>query len=380
MYKFLIACILLSLNSVAIYTIPKYPVDISYLVTDFKYNKRDGLKICEVQHGSLSALKGDLVIHGDNGTIPPKIAEFFSNFPIKKWTINSIYGPLKKSLSADEWSFSSFLNCPFFLELAAISPTDPYDINCYHGMVYADSYIIKDFNTYRTTYPGIIFINAATLPYWIDKYKMSQLFDAHEQLKQYKADWRVYDKKYDPYLARRIQQDMPAKMYVIKPRKEFLSTGVIIVASQDLDEALQKILEPLHSLKNHPDKKYAYWYKNHDENFIIEKHYESDYLIFDHPLDNNDVDAAEYHYDTTMRIAMILEYNNGNMSYHNLGGFCKLPCKALQEEGTLQEKRISCCKAPFYRAINPELLEEIDAHMEKAMLLLYEVMLNQEIE
>ena len=82
MRKILITSMLLSFNFLSIYAIPKYPADISYLISDFKYNKTDGLKICEVQHGSLSVMKGDLIIHGDNGDIPPKIAEFFSQFPV----------------------------------------------------------------------------------------------------------------------------------------------------------------------------------------------------------------------------------------------------------------------------------------------------------
>jgi hypothetical protein len=383
--KSLLSCILLSFNFVSLHPNSKYPVDISYLVTDFKYSKKDGLKICEVQHGSLSVFHGDLHVHGQDGAISPKIAQYFSKFPsIKKWATNVVYKPLKNSLPADEWDFKNSLKniieCPEFLELAQTPPADPYTIDSYNGMVYADSAASNLIDLLRNAYPGIIFIDAATFPYWIDKYKMSQLFDTHDDLKQYKADWRVYDKKYDSYLSEKIQQDMPSDLYVIKPRKEFLANGVIVVASQDLDATLQLILEPLDTLKDHPDKTYAYWHKNTDENFIIEKYYESDYLTFSQPLNNDSAQQGQYHYDTTMRLVIILEYNNGEITYHNLGGFCKLPYKALEEEGTLDEKRISYGKVPFYTAIEPELLEEIDMHMEKAMLLLYETMLNQEIE
>jgi hypothetical protein len=65
------------------------------------------------------------------------------------------------------------------------------------------------------------------------------------------------------------------------------------------------------------------------------------------------------------------------MTYRCLGGFWKLPSKAIEEEGTLNEKKISCCAPPFYRAIVPEILKEVNAQMERAMLLLYEAMLNE---
>lgn len=44
------------------------------------------------------------------------------------------------------------------------------------------------------------------------------------------------------------------------------------------------------------------------------------------------------------------------------------------------EKTISYCKPPFYKAIDPILLDEVNIHMEKAMLLLYEIMLNKSLE
>ncbi len=100
-------------------------------------------------------------------------------------------------------------------------------------------------------------------------------------------------------------------------------------------------------------------------------------LCCSHPLSENQLPKMQYHYDATMRLAFILQYDGGKVSYHCLGGFWKLPCKALEEEGTLNETRISYCKPPFYKAIDPELLKEINAHMEKAMLLLYEIMLNE---
>jgi hypothetical protein len=376
---FLILC---NLPWTLIYAEPKYCVDVSYLVSDFKYSQKHGLKICEIQHGSLSALAGDLYISGKDGTISPMIADFFNLFPMKKWMAGVIYQPLQRSLAAKEWciekSFNELLKNSTFLECAALHPADPFFINSYAGIVYADLDIARNAHSYCKAYPGILFINAATFLYWRDKYKMNALFDLHDELKQYKADWRLYPKKYDPILSERIQQDMPSELYVIKPRREALANGVIVVANSDLDSVLQMILEPSARLEKHADKKYSYWWKNKDDTFIIEKYYESDYLCFPRALSETISCATEYHYDATMRLACILRYEGGKMTYHCLGGFWKLPSHALEEEGTLNETRISCCKPPFYKAIDPELLKEINPHMERAMLLLYEIMLGRD--
>jgi len=136
----------------------------------------------------------------------------------------------------------------------------------------------------------------------------------------------------------------------------------------------------LASLKQHPDKKYSYWLKNSDDTFIIEKYYKSDYICCLHPLEKECSYQKEYQYDATMRIAFILQYNENKITYQFLGGFWKLPLKALQEKGTVNEKTISYCKPPFYTAIDQILLDEVNIHMEKAMLLLYEIMLNKSLE
>lgn len=382
MNKLLVSCILFNVNWMLIYAQSKYPVDISYMVSDFKYSKKDGLKICEVQHGALSAVTGDLYVTGKpNGNISPMVADFFALLPVKKWATGLIYCPLKKSLAAKGWnvelSLKTLLNDQTFLECAAWPPANPSLISSYAGIVYADFDIVRNFDFYRKTYPGILFINAATFTYWMDKYKMNELFDRNDELKQYKADWKLYPKKYDPLLSDRIQQEMPSEFYVIKPRREALANGVIVIAHKDLDNLLQMILEPQADLEKHPDKKYSYWLKNKDDTFLIEKYYKSDYLSFPPPLKEETFDDTEYHYDATMRLAFILQYNGGKTTYHCLGGFWKLPYKALEENGTLNEKTISYCHPPFYTAIDPTLLKEVNAHMERAMLLLYEIMLNE---
>jgi hypothetical protein len=353
---------------------------LSYLVADFKYSQEDGVKICEVQHGSLSAWDGDLYLAGGDGSIAPKFAAFFDRFPAKKWAVGLIYPPLQRSLAAKGWevehSLKTLVKDPTFLKHAASRPVDPFSVDAYSGMVYGDFELARNISSYRKAYPGILFINAPTFPYWRDKSKMNALFDQSEELGGYKAEWRLYPKKYDSLLSERIREELPSEFYVIKPRSETLGNGVIVVASSDLDRVLKLILDPLPGLQGHPEKKYSYWFKNRNDTFLIEKYYESDYLRLPLPLSGEVARETGYHYDATMRVAFILEYDCGETTYHRLGGFWKLPSKALEEEGTLNEKRIAFCKAPFYRVVDLELLEKANAQMERAMLLLYEEMLN----
>jgi hypothetical protein len=358
---------------------------LSHLVADFKYSQEHGVKICEVQHGSLSAVDGDLYVSGGDGSISPKIADFFARFPVGKWAVGLIYPPLKRSLAAKGWdvehSIKTLLNDPIFLKYAASRPVDPFSVTSHSGIVYGDLDVARHFCSYRKAYPGILFINAPTFPYWRDKFKMNALFDHSDELKQYKAEWRLYPKTYDSLLSGRIQEELPSEFYVIKPRSETLGNGVIVVAQSDLDSVLKMILDPSSDLERHPDKKYSYWQKNRNDTFLIEKYYESDPLHFRLPLEEKILAApkrreAGYHYDATMRMAFILQYDGGKTTYHSLGAFWKLPSKALEEEGTLNEKRIAFCRPPFYRAVDPELLKEVDAQIERAMLLLYETMLN----
>lgn len=345
------------------------PVDISYMVADLKYSEEHGIKICEVQHGALSAMNGDIFINGGNGIIASMIANYFDQYTLQKWVTGSVYSPLRNSLIASgfesERSIKTLCQNSTFLEIASLNPENPFSIDSYEGIVFATTDIYKDLEKYKEAYPGVLFIDAITIPYWVDKYKMNRLFSATDELNEYKADFELCPKKYDPHLAKKILGKIPSELYVIKPRREFLANGVIVVAKEELDNTLKLILEPLPNLKKHPEKNYSYWLRNKDDSFLIEKYYMSDSLQIE-----------KYHYDATMRIAFILEYNNGMISYHFLGGFWKLPGKAMEEDGTLNEKRISLCAPPFYQTVEPKLLSQVNIKLERAMLLLYEVMLN----
>lgn len=208
-------------------------MNISYMVADLKYNTIDGVKICEVQHGALSALSGDI-----NGSIVKNIANYFDQYDMLKWVSTTVYTPLRLELEKHGWiskplhsiiSDSQFVYC-----------VD----NHINALVYATIDIVN--TKFNTLYPSIIFLDLPTLPYWKDKYKMNSLIILH------KAEWVLlenYKNEYDKI--------------VLKPLHECMGRGIIVIN----DENKLNI---------------------NSEKYLVEKYYPSDYLI----INNEKYDAT----------------------------------------------------------------------------------------
>ena len=132
--------LLFILSWTLLYAEPKYPVDVSYLVSDFKYSREHGLKICEVQQGALSAVTGDLYIAGEEGTIAPLIADFFALFPMKKWAAG-FFIPTQKILKSERVGDSAdneyAVKRSHIFKMRNAASCDPFSIASYAGIVYA---------------------------------------------------------------------------------------------------------------------------------------------------------------------------------------------------------------------------------------------------
>jgi hypothetical protein len=159
--------ILLCLFWIQLHAELKYPVEVSFLVSDLKYNPKEGIKICEVQHGALLAIDGDLYISENDGKISPMIAEIFNRFSTNRWATGLLYPPLKLMLGVNQWNVISsiqiLLNDPNFVKTASLSPLTHSAIESYKGMVYADFNIASNYHYYRIRYS--VFFNAATFPF-----------------------------------------------------------------------------------------------------------------------------------------------------------------------------------------------------------------------
>ncbi|MCE5293822.1 MAG: hypothetical protein LLF94_04320 [Chlamydiales bacterium] len=353
----------------------KYDADISWMVADLKYSKEHGVKICEVQHGIASTFFGDLFLNGNDGLLSPKILAALDQYPAKKWTVPAQVSFLKLGAMIKEsptWitfqTLPNLLESDEFVKTASRPPKNPSSLASYKGMIYGRPTILEDYDTFKKNYPGILIIDAATHPYWVDKYEMSRLF-THPKITTIKPEWGLYPKKYTPDLAAQIISDIPSEAYVIKPRGAFLGRGVIIIARDELDSCLHYILHKTKELQDDKDKSYNHWTRDTFDSFIVEKFYPSDPIAF--PTLDNKV------YDPTMRAAFVMKYDNGKIEVDFLGGYWMAPSKALDEEGTLNERKKAYCKTPNFTHATEEEQEAIRKQIEPALKILYRQMLQQ---
>ncbi|NGX57135.1 MAG: hypothetical protein K940chlam3_00018 [Chlamydiae bacterium] len=352
----------------------QYPVDITFLVADLKYNQKDGVKICEIQHGIASAFSGDRYSHGEPGIIPENFYLTLLQYQNEFWTTHNNFSEaqIKNQLMASpEWHVLDHLPAvernAFFLQQAALPVEDPTNIQSYHGCICTRKWVLNKHRKFMKKYPGIILIDEASIPYWEDKYKMSMLFSRNENLSSFKPRWHLYKKEYDAQLAQKIIEEIKSDWFVIKPRSSYLGNGVIIVNQEDLDETLRYILIKSRQLDKDPDNSYNYWYKDRSHTFLVEEFIASDPLCIPH-LDNQ-------LYQPTMRVAFICAYHNREIDLHILGAYWKLPRLSLSDEGTLNEKHKNCGKIPYFYRVDPETLREVEKQLHVALPLLYKEML-----
>lgn len=352
----------------------KYPVEVSFLVADLKYSQEHGIKICEVQQGILSTFLGDAFLRGAPGNISLNFYNVLSEFSVKKWTIPrqiagcNIISIISKAL---DWKLEPFLLSILgnadFRDAAKVQPNDPSDLSSYQGILFVCAEEIEDYEKFQKSYPGIVLVDAASSPYWMDKYKMSQLFERNPELSAIKPEWKLYYKKNIECLAQNVREDIQSDYYVIKPRGAFLGNGVIIVAREELDSTFRSIFSKNSPLLNSSDKSYNYWRKDYFDSFIVEKFYASDSIIVQKLEDKV--------YDPTIRVAFILIYNKKKIDFRILGSYGLLPCKSIDEEGSLNDCHKAYCKAPFFTELSDAIREQVEKQLSKTIPLLYKEML-----
>lgn len=346
----------------------KYAADVTVLVADLKYSSEHGVKICEVQHGILSTFLGDVYLHGDLGKLSPKVADYFAQFNMPKWMARQQvnFQPLVDSLLlSPDWhkraKVQDILSDPEFLKAAKQAPDDPADIFSYHGMVWAAPHEA----ICREEFPGIVVLDAASHPFWVDKFKMSLLFTQDPALHAVKPEWALYTKSVESTM--QIVEELPSDCYVLKPRGAFLGNGVIIVERENLQSTLEYILTPSDELKQDVDKSYSYWSRDKFESFLVEKYYPSDLIEYNEKL-----------YEPTMRVVFICSSINHQVDVQFLGGYWILPNKAIDEPGTLNETKKAYCKPPLFAEVDADVLEQVQDELLACLPLFYRQMLLHE--
>lgn len=213
----------------------------------------------------------------------------------------------------------------------------------------------------------MIVMDKSSFPFWIDKFKMTQLFALDQALTTIKPRWGNYKKIYSKELASKIAHDLKCDTFVIKPRGQFLGNGVIITKREDLDETLWYIITKQGLLADSKDPAYTAWKKDSFDSFIVEEFVASDPIVIPH-LENKV-------YQPTMRVAFLLVYDKQCHHVHFLGGYWKTPLLSIDEENDFMNKNKDICKPPYYYAVDAKTMQAVQAQLSVALPLLHSKMM-----
>lgn len=343
------------------------------MVADLKYSAKQGIKICEIQQGSLSVFKGDTFRNPEEESIHKELLRTLSSYNKNGWVVSNCIAD-KNLVSTLAQSFFwqnskdivALVSDENFMNQAKQPAKDIHDLSSYQGFLYISWSHLSAIYDFEKRFPGMIVIDKSSFPFWIDKYQMTELF-SDKSLSKYKPKWGNYKKEYTERLATKIAEDLQCDTFVIKPRGEFLGNGVIIAQRQELDEILLYITSKKGSLADSVDPAYSAWKNDPFDSFIVEEFITSDLITIPH-LENKV-------YQPTMRVAFLLVYNQHRHHVHFLGGYWKTPLLSIYEDGNFMQKNKDICKHPYYCAVDTEIMKLVQKELSTALPLLHSKML-----
>lgn len=352
----------------------KYPVDVCYMVADLKYSAKQGVKICEVQQASLSMFNGDTFRSPEEESIHKGLLRTLSTYHKNGWIVDE--GMADKKLVATlahspGWHHPKDLIALFsdqnFKDKAKKRAKDSYDLSSYQGFLYVNWSHLSVIHDFEQRLPGMVVIDKSSFPFWIDKYRMTQLFAKDERLAAVKPRWGNYKKKYTKKLAARIVNDLGCQTFVIKPRGNFMGEGVIMASKYYLDEVLRYIINKDGPLAKSKDSAYAAWQHDHFDSFIVEEFVASDPIALPH--------LGNRLYQPTMRVAFLLAYHKRLHRVHFLGEYWKTPEVSLDDEGDFMHQNKDICEPPYYLAVDVKTKQKVQDVLGKTLPLLHRKML-----
>ena len=358
-------------------SIPNLPVDVSYLIVDLKFTKKNGAQICEIQHGVVSSFKGDKYSNNGIELIAQNFVKELGKFYEKSWVeTESVRDVSSRQLLLvnDQWikinKFENLLKDRQFLLHASLPVYDPEDLFSYHGFVIIKPKATDNRELFRKKYPGVVFIDNAIYLYQRDKGKINQFLRNHPIAEKHKPKWNIYKTKYHKNLATTISQEIGSDLLVIKPINGIQGRGVIILKKEDLNQVLEGILNKDEEKIPKKDSAYQYWLTTPNKFFMVEEFADSDPVRVLH--------LGGKFYSPTIRIAFLLFYSKRNIEIVCLGGYNKLPKKALSDEGTLNEKHKSAGTLPYFCKADPLVIQEAGDQLKEVLTVVYRRMLGLE--
>ncbi|QQR49292.1 ankyrin repeat domain-containing protein [bacterium] len=318
------------------------PVDISFIISDLKFDAHGNVKILELGEGPRSYFKGHETLYG-KGKIWESMWLFLEKLNLPVWYVGrkpeSIWA--ESTIAAKKFidiggqfasSITELKKDPLFQKLTALPINkNPQTLDDCKGVIvlrhhYTSKALLNDF---KKNYPDFIVLDNVTAPYVNNKYTTNLLFN-DDRLKDYKPRWQTYKKIYTKNLAQTIIDDLKTDIIVLKPLSAANGWGVLIVHKNDLDSTLKIILKNPSAIAANPDKSYNYWAQDRNRDFLAEEYVPSKTIT---------IQGKEY--DATMRMVFLLSYHDDKIYTTFLGHYWKLPAYSINEDVELTKKHKS---------------------------------------
>ncbi|MCF7806191.1 MAG: hypothetical protein K9M13_00815 [Simkaniaceae bacterium] len=344
-----------------------YPMaDISFIVVDLKYNREQGVKICEIQPGSYSRFSGSELLEGE-GAIPDRYCHFLKRYYSKGYFTHPLYKNMHNAFVAHGWS-SIHLEGGIAAKIREKPIGDPDRLSDYQTCFFSLSpqpILQKE----HKRFPQMLFLDRAILPYSQNKYAMNCLLDQINEAKKLRPIWKVYLKGASEALATQIAADIPGDIVVIKPIRSMMGRGVIILEKKDLLSTLKYIFcSPKQVLLDDMERSYSQYAIDRSNAFIVEEFIPSDPLLLGPEL---------LPYDCTMRLMLILSYDQKVASITYLGSYWYSPHKPLDQSYTLIQSHKA--KGTHFSKVAPEIFDEVKRQLYPALSKTYLYMLNRNL-
>lgn len=308
------------------------------------------------------------MFYGEKEQIAEKVVGALNGYYKKSWVCEKAFADpafQEKFIEDPHWtcfeSLKKLEDKKQFLLNAVPPPHDFSSLKDYRGFVFLSPQFNFNRETFRNMYPGVVLIDNAFENCAGNKHNMSKLLVGDPYTEQHKPIWGHYHKD-EENLAERILEEISSDLLVIKPLKEFLGKGVIILRREELKDTLEYIFDK--KMKKHQvtDRAYEFWRKGKESEFIVEEFIDSEPIFVPH---------LGKTYCPTMRLVFLLFYDQGEIRIDGLGGYYSLPSVSLEEGGSLNEVCKSACKEPYYGKVEPGLLKEAEAQMKQLLSIIY---------
>ncbi|ADI37413.1 hypothetical protein [Waddlia chondrophila] len=353
------------------------PASFTFMIADLKHNDEEGIKICELQAGSLSAFRGYDWLTGEPGAVSKKVMKMLNQFGHSLWVLSgSISDPsIQKEMKTQKVNVTKNLSELYknktFIQQANLPVKDPYDLSSYPVLLIASPKRFQNnLESFQEQFPNVLILDLPSYPYWKNKYEMSLLLRETPELEQIKPHWELFSRAMTSEEIQSSHTHFSSEYVVIKPLNAFLGNGVILLERTKLPEILQLIWKSPKKLPDSSDKGYSYWKKARDKHLIVEEFHLSDPVAVSH------LKGKEY--DPTLRVVFMLWHEHGEIQMDFVELHWKLPKKSLSEKGSFSEKHKSYGQIPHFALVEPEREEAIKHQLRETMPLLYAKMLGWE--